>query len=157
MSTNTRLCRFLFSAFFILIGNATTSTHAIDIAALVEQWSGSVMLVKNSATNGEKRLGTAFVVQADGLLVTNFHVIENAEDITIKSAKGGEYRNAKVVAIDKIHDLAVLSVEANGLHPVKFGDAAKMKIGSDVIVIGNPAGLEQTVTEGIVSATRKVD
>ncbi|GEM_PF-2299528 len=145
------------AALLAILFNPTSYVYAIDIAALAEQWSGSVMLVTNTTTNSEKHLGTAFVVESSGLLVTNFHVIENAENITIKSANGSEFRDAKVLAIDKIHDLAVLSVEANGLRAVKLAGGDKVKIGSDVVVIGNPRGLEQTVTEGIVSATRKVD
>lgn len=115
------------------------------------------MLVKNTTTSGENHLGTAFVVDPKGLLVTNFHVIENAGDISIKSANGGEFRDAKVLAIDKVHDLAVLSIEARELPAVSRTEDEKVKIGSAVVVIGNPKGLEQTVTEGIVSAARVVD
>ncbi len=139
-----------------MLGNTATWTYAIDIAAIVEEWSDSVMLVENTTTKGEKSLGTAFVVDSSGLLVTNFHVIANNKSITVKTAGGDRYRDAKLVAVDRAHDLAVISVESEGLTAVKLADGSELKIGSDVIVIGNPRGLEQTVTEGIISATRQV-
>lgn len=157
MRTNSLHRRFFRAVLFAAIFHDAACLHATDVAAIAEKWSGSVMLVNNTTTSREQHLGTAFVVESSGLLVTNFHVIQNAESITIKSANGGEFRGAKVLATDKTHDLAVLSIEAKNLPAVRLAGDGSTKIGSDVVVIGNPKGLEQTVTEGIVSATRKVE
>jgi serine protease Do len=100
-------------------------------------------------------LGSGFVIDPDGYIVTNNHVVEDATEITIRFADGRELP-AKVLGRDPKTDLALLKVEATGLAAVPVGDSSALQVGEPVMAIGNPFGLEQTVTTGIVSATGRV-
>ncbi len=97
-------------------------------------------------------LGSGFVISSDGYVVTNNHVIQNAEDIEVVLQSGDKYK-AKIIGKDPKTDLAVLKIEPDKeLHAVRFGDSDKLRIGDWVIAIGNPLGFGYTVTTGIVSA-----
>lgn len=98
-------------------------------------------------------LGSGFVVDAKGYILTNAHVVENADTITVKLYSGEEYE-AKVVGKDTKTDLAVIRVEAEEkLTAARLGDSDGMRQGDWVLAVGSPFGLEQTVTAGIISAT----
>lgn len=101
-------------------------------------------------------LGSGFIISASGIVVTNNHVIDNADEITVTLNDGREY-TAKLRGRDRETDLAVLEMQANGVRfPfVKWGNADKARVGSDVIAIGNPFGLGGSVTKGIVSARNR--
>src|SRR5438105_5058552 len=99
--------------------------------------------------------GSGFVLNANGYIVTNNHVVENATDIQVKLDDGRELP-AKVVGRDSKTDLALLKVDATGLPVIPLGDSTALQVGEPVMAIGNPFGLEQTVTTGIVSATGRV-
>jgi serine protease Do len=99
--------------------------------------------------------GSGFILNANGFIVTNNHVVENATDIQVKLDDGRELP-AKVVGRDAKTDLALLKVEATGLPVIPLGDSTALQVGEPVMAIGNPFGLEQTVTTGIVSATGRV-
>ena len=100
-------------------------------------------------------LGTGFIVSSDGYIVTNNHVIEGADEIMVKTSNGKEFK-AKLVGTDSKLDVALLKIKARGLHAVKLGDSDRLRVGDWVVAIGNPFGLEQTVTAGIVSARGRV-
>ncbi len=104
---------------------------------------------------GKKKLssiGSGFVISADGFVVTNSHVVEDADEITVSLNDGAKFK-AKMIGIDKKTDLALLKIEANReLKFAKFGDSNKARIGDWIIVIGNPYGLGGSVSVGIVSA-----
>jgi serine protease Do len=97
-------------------------------------------------------LGSGFVINAGGYVVTNNHVVDGATEIRVKFADGRELPG-KVIGRDAKTDLALLKVEATGLPVIPLGDSARLEVGEPVMAIGNPFGLEQTVTTGIVSAT----
>jgi serine protease Do len=97
-------------------------------------------------------LGSGFVINADGYVLTNNHVVDGATEIRVKFSDGREVPG-KVVGGDAKTDLALLKVEATGLPVIPMGDSSKLEVGEPVMAIGNPFGLEQTVTTGIVSAT----
>jgi serine protease Do len=100
-------------------------------------------------------LGSGFIINEKGLVVTNNHVIQDAEDIIIRVSGDKEYK-AKVVGADPLSDIAVLKLETKDKFiPVKFGDSDKARIGDWVIAIGNPFGLGGTVTSGIISARNR--
>ncbi len=100
-------------------------------------------------------LGSGFIIRADGYIVTNNHLVEEATDIKIKLPDGRELR-AKVVGRDEKTDLALLKIDAQGLPVLTFGDSEKLEVGQSVMAIGNSFGLEGTVTTGIVSAKGRV-
>jgi serine protease Do len=95
--------------------------------------------------------GTGFFLSEDGFLLTNYHIVENAVDVVVTVLNGEEYK-AKVVGTDPRTDLALLKVEAKNLPFAILGDSAQLKVGEWVLAIGNPYGLEHSVTSGIVSA-----
>ena len=94
--------------------------------------------------------GSGFIVSSDGLILTNAHVVDGADEIRVKLVDRREF-DAKLVGIDKQTDVAVLRIKATGLQPVKIGDAKDLKVGEWVVAIGSPFGFENTVTSGIVS------
>jgi serine protease Do len=112
---------------------------------------------KNQADDFKQQsLGSGFIMSPDGYIVTNNHVIENADEIKVKLADGKEF-DARLVGRDPKTDLALIKIKASSdLVPLKMGDSDKLEIGSWVVAIGSPFGLEQTVTAGIVSAKGRV-
>lgn len=96
-------------------------------------------------------LGSGFIISADGYILTNAHVIDGANVVTVKLTDKREYK-AKVVGADKQSDVAVLKIDASGLPIVKIGDPAQSKVGQWVVAIGSPYGFDNTVTSGIISA-----
>ena len=100
-------------------------------------------------------LGSGFIIDEDGIVITNNHVISDAKDIIVRVNGDKEYE-AKVVGADPLSDIAVLQLETKEkFKPVKFGDSDKARIGDWVIAIGNPFGLGGTVTSGIISARNR--
>lgn len=96
-------------------------------------------------------VGSGFVLAADGVVLTNAHVVDGADEVTVTLTDKREFK-AKVLGADRRSDVAVLKIEASGLPTVKLGDSARLKVGEWVVAIGSPFGLENTVTAGIVSA-----
>jgi serine protease Do len=104
------------------------------------------------APRAESRsLGSGFVISQDGYVLTNAHVVEGADEITVKFTDKREFK-AKVIGADKRTDIALIKIDATGLPAVRFGDPTKLKVGEWVVAIGSPFGFENTVTAGIVSA-----
>ncbi|MBI3456541.1 MAG: DegQ family serine endoprotease [Candidatus Rokubacteria bacterium] len=102
-----------------------------------------------------RSLGSGFIISPDGHIVTNNHVVDEATEIMVKLGDGREFP-AKVVGRDPKTDIALLKIDATGLPVIPLGDSAQLQVGEPVMAIGNPFGLEQTVTTGIVSATGRV-
>tara|TARA_B100001996_G_scaffold245073_1_gene189776 strand:+ start:507 stop:1913 length:1407 start_codon:yes stop_codon:yes gene_type:complete len=106
-------------------------------------------------TRKASALGSGFIIDSKGIVVTNNHVIKGAEDILVRVDGGKEYK-AKVLGADPLSDVAVLKIESNEKFiPVKFGNSDQARIGDWVIAIGNPLGLSGTVTSGIISARNR--
>ena len=95
--------------------------------------------------------GTGFFISSDGYILTNNHIVEKAEKVTVYTVQGKEY-TAKVMGTDAMTDIALIKVEAKDTPFAELGDSAQMKVGEWVLAIGNPYGLDHTVTAGIVSA-----
>ncbi|HPC00244.1 MAG TPA: DegQ family serine endoprotease [Syntrophales bacterium] len=104
----------------------------------------------------QQSLGSGFIISPDGYIFTNNHVVEQADKIVVRLSNGREYE-AKVVGRDAKTDIALIKIKASEQLPVaELGDSDKLRVGDWVIAIGNPFGLEQTVTAGIVSAKGRV-
>jgi serine protease Do len=96
-------------------------------------------------------VGSGFIVGADGIVLTNAHVVADADEVTVKLTDGREFK-AKVLGSDKRTDVAVLKIDAKDLPTVAIGDPGRTRVGEWVVAIGAPYGLDNTVTSGIVSA-----
>jgi S1-C subfamily serine protease len=101
--------------------------------------------------------GSGFIYDTEGHIVTNYHVIENAEELSVTLANGKVY-DAKVIGADPTNDLAVISLNAKVdlPQPMVLGDSGKLRVGQFVVAIGNPFGLERTLTTGVISALGRV-
>jgi serine protease Do len=95
--------------------------------------------------------GSGFIVAADGIVLTNAHVVDGAKNVTVKLSDHREFK-AKVLGADSSSDIAVLKIDARDLPTVRLGDSDKLGVGDYVLAIGEPFGLEETATAGIVSA-----
>ncbi len=106
---------------------------------------------------GGTATGSGFVIDTEGHMLTNNHVVEGADRIQVKLGDSETSYEAKVVGADPAMDLALLDVEApeDALHPLALGRSAEMEVGDPVVAIGNPFGLDRTVTSGIVSALQR--
>ena len=100
----------------------------------------------------QRGLGSGFVVSSDGLIVTNAHVVEGSDKVTV-TLKDGQTYEGEVMGTDSLTDVAVIKIEADDLPAVTFADSDNLQPGEWAIAIGNPLGLDNTVTTGIVSAT----
>jgi serine protease Do len=134
-----------------------TTKQKVQVGTAFDPDTGGREAVMRAQQGG----GSGFIISADGLIVTNNHVITGGEDgskvvdtVTVKLTNNKEY-TARVVSRDVASDLALLKIEASGLPFVEFGDSSKTRVGDWVIAIGNPFGLGSTVTAGIVSALQR--
>ena len=126
----------------------------LDTEELVRRTFRATVLVRTN-----KGLGSGFIIDPDGYVVTNHHVIRGAlwRTVKIRFKSGARTFLAKVVQEDTVRDLAVLKIDVKRKLPIlPMGDSSKINVGERVIAIGNPVGLETTVTEGIVSAVRNI-
>jgi len=99
-------------------------------------------------------VGSGFIFSQDGLIMTNAHVVDGADEVFVTLTDKREFK-AKIIGADKRSDVALLKIEATGLTPVKSGDVGRLKVGEWVMAIGSPFGFENTVTAGIVSAKQR--
>jgi serine protease Do len=99
-------------------------------------------------------VGSGFILTSDGMIMTNAHVVEGADEVVVTLPDKREFK-AKIIGADQRSDVAVVKIEASGLPAVKVGDVSRLKVGEWVMAIGSPFGLENTVTAGIVSAKQR--
>src|SRR5271154_4363700 len=141
----------------------TLASPARDVSSLVKQIGEAVVQVRTP-----EGLGSGFFINADGYLITNFHVIEGETEISVEvyPLKDGQlepetYKQVKIIAINKFHDLALLHIEDKDAPKFKFitlGSSDNLSVGDAVFAIGSPLGLERTVTSGILSTkTRELE
>jgi S1-C subfamily serine protease len=106
---------------------------------------------------GGTATGSGFLIDTEGHVVTNSHVVEEADKVEVKLGASEVTYDAEVVGTDPATDVALLKIDASpdGLHPLALGDSSKVEVGEPVVAIGNPFGLDRTVTSGIVSAIQR--
>ena len=128
---------------------------ALSLQEIYKKCIGSVVSITASSQSG-KSSGTGIVLSADGYLITNHHVIENAQVIAVQTSDDRQFQ-ASIIGSDEASDLAVLKVDATDLQPAEFGDSGKLAVGDRVVAIGDPLGaqLRGTMTSGIVSAINR--
>lgn len=103
----------------------------------------------------ERSLGSGVIISSDGYIVTNNHVIEDATKVLVSLSDSSKEYTAKVIGADSRSDLAVIKIEAQNLVPISFADSNNVRIGDVVFAIGNPFGVGESITQGIVSALNK--
>lgn len=141
----------------------TTAAPAHNVQDLVKQLGQAVVQVRTP-----EGLGSGFFVNPDGYLITNFHVIEGETEISVEvySQENGQldretYKQVRIIAINKFHDLALLHIEDKNAPKFKYvtlGSSDALNVGDSVFAIGSPLGLERTMTEGILSTkTREME
>ena len=133
-----------------------------DLKTAIKKAYGTVVMIEATVTTNNifyqettgLALGSGVIVSSDGYIITNYHVIKNAESINVTTNDGTEYP-AEVIGSDVKTDLAVIKVDANGLDYAKLADSDAVEIGDDAIAIGNPLGEGISVSNGIISAKEK--
>ncbi len=140
--------------------NVTVTTGPMDslLIELYNRTRDSVVLIRSTGQDGVGQ-GSGFIFDVSGHIVTNFHVVEDALSITVTFIDGTIF-DAEIIGTDPYSDVAVIRIDAitSMLKPLPLGDSSKLKVGEGVIAIGNPYGLANTLTSGIISATgRQMD
>ena len=138
--------------------NLVSSTSTIErspdsVAGLAARVLPSVVSIETTSADGGAT-GSGFVIDANGYLLTNNHVVAGSLTIKVLLNDGREFA-ARILGRDESYDLAVLKIEASGLKALQFGDSEKVQVGDSVIAIGSPLGLSGTVTQGIISAKNR--
>jgi S1-C subfamily serine protease len=139
---------------------AALSSEGLSAADIYQNVSPSVVEITSTLQSGgpfgqqAQGTGTGVVLDSDGRILTNNHVIDGAQNIQVRFSDGST-SSAKVLGTDPANDLAVIQVTDSGLqlHPAQLGDSDALRVGDPVLAIGNPFNLESTLTQGIVSAT----
>ena len=129
---------------------------ARSVSEIVRRESPAVVLIEAGGANGQGGLGSGFLIDRDGHVLTNAHVVEDSKTTTVTFSDGTE-RTARILGVDTSTDLAVLKIPQvpEGIQPVRLGSSGTLVVGQDVVAIGNPYGLERTATTGIVSALER--
>ncbi|MBK1786036.1 S1C family serine protease [Prauserella cavernicola] len=130
----------------------TVSNESSDVSTVAEKVLPSVVQIEATTAEGNA-IGSGVILSEDGKILTNAHVVNAANgDVTVTLSDGTKYQ-ASVLGADEKADIAVLQTHgASGLTPATLGDSGSVKVGEEVVAIGSPAGLQNTVTSGIVSA-----
>jgi S1-C subfamily serine protease len=124
------------------------------LEALAETATRAVVLIDVQTASGSRQ-GSGFLVDVSGLILTNFHVMRDARSARVKLASGDVYDRVSILASDERRDIAVLQVAGFALPTLALGNSDSVRIGSSVVLIGSPLGLENTVSTGIVSGRRQ--
>jgi S1-C subfamily serine protease len=135
---------------------APSSGAALDVADLYTRVQAGVVFVQAGASLGQGATGSGFVIDDEGHIITNDHVVEGSNQFRVRFGENGEPIEAELLGADPSADLALLKVDpgdvGDGLHPLELGASEDLRPGDPAIAIGSPFGLEGTVTSGIVSA-----
>ena len=131
------------------------NSSALSVSALYDRVHQGVVTIKVTTSQGQA-LGSGFVIDGEGHIVTNDHVVEGASAISVEFADGSTY-DAQLVGTDASTDIGVIKVNApsSELTPLELGDSSAVQVGDEVVAIGSPLGLNETVTSGIVSALHR--
>ncbi len=134
------------------------SEAPLTVEQLAKIANKSVVEITVTGRQGDRiALGSGFIIQSDGLIATNLHVIAEARPITVKTSSGDKYPVQAVHASDAKLDLALLKIDAQELPALPLGDSDAVENGQSVIALGNPFGLNNSVVSGVISGTREID
>ena len=137
---------------------ALAKREAQDFEKLAALVKPSVVVVESVDRVGrEGGRGTGFVVSSDGVIATNFHVIGEHRDFSIRFSNGKSFRPVSILAIDRDRDLALIKIDAENLPTLKLGDSDNLQPGEAVLSLGNPLGYSHSVSRGVVAALRELE
>jgi putative serine protease PepD len=141
------------------VGSPTTATARpisanLDARQIYDASKNAVTYIVADTPEGQAT-GSGFVVSKDGLIVTNDHVVDGASQVQVKIGTSDKAQDATVVGADPSRDLALLKVDAGNLPTLSLGDSSSVGVGDPTYAIGNPFGLDHTLTTGIVSALQR--
>ncbi len=134
--------------------SAQSASPRKDIPAIAKAANGAIVTIVMAANDKPIAQGTGFVVASDGLLVTNYHVIETGDVAVVKFPDGTVLSADGVLASDKVRDLAIIKVHGKIFQTLTLGNSDQVQVGEEVVAIGNPLSLESTVSNGIISGVR---
>jgi S1-C subfamily serine protease len=130
-------------------GQSTAENKPTNWAELAAHVQPAVVVIET-----DEGLGSGFIVRPDGVIVTNHHVVANAKEMAVKLPSGEVYKNVYLLSSDPTNDLAFLKIEAVDLPTIALGNSNNVRVGDEVLLIGTPKGLEQTVSNGLISGIR---
>ena len=135
-------------------GQTVSNSTSGDVSGVAAKVTPSVVQINVTTDQGEA-IGSGVILTADGRILTNAHVVDGAQNVVITTSDGKKYQ-ASVVGADTKADIAVVQAkDASGLTAATLGDSSKLAVGQEVVAIGSPGGLQNTVTTGIVSALNR--
>lgn len=138
-------------------GAAATSLRAAPgdtLERLANRATQAVVLIETDTSSGSTQ-GSGFVVDSSGRILTNHHVVRDARRVQVKTAAGDVYEHVSILAVDERRDIAILEIPGFDLPTLPLGNSDSVQVGSEVLAIGSPLGLENTVSTGIVSGRRQ--
>src|SRR5208283_657796 len=125
-----------------------------DIPTIAKSAKGAIVTIVTANNDEPIALGSGFLVSSDGAIATNYHVIASGNVAVVKFADGTVLPVDGVLATDKVRDVAIIKVHGKTFQTLALGNSDQMQVGEEVVAIGNPLGLELTVSNGILSGIR---
>lgn len=138
-------------------GGAESLSAQASAREVAARTAPAVVAIRALVDGEEVSTGSGFVIRSDGVVVTNFHVIEPARSLEVELATGEVFGDVYVLGTDERRDLAILKLPTTRLPALEPGDANALAVGDPVYVMGNPLGLDRTFSDGLVSARRVID
>ncbi|MFT5121494.1 MAG: serine protease Do [Kiritimatiellia bacterium] len=150
---------FVLLSFLATLAAAESSTNKTStVEVLAAEKRNSIVLIKGADRWGESSgLGTGFVVGTNGVIASNWHVIGQNRAFTVQFPDGQTYKPTHVLGVDRNRDLALIKIDAKDLIPIVLGDSDAVTVGQSIMAIGNPLGLEFSVSRGVIAAERDLD
>ena len=139
---------------FPLIAAPQSSSPKKDIPTIAKSAKEAIVTIVTANNDEPIALGSGFLVSSDGAIATNYHVIASGNVAVVKFADGTVLPVDGILAIDKVHDLAIVKIHGKTFQTLTLGNSDQIQVGEEVVAIGNPLGLELTVSNGILSGVR---
>jgi len=146
--------KLIISLLILALLPAYAFSEELNPAQIMEKYGNAVVLIATITNNEEIGQGSGFVVTGEGVIITNYHVIENSFPVLIKFRNGDVYEDVSVIDYNKRKDIAIIKIKGFDLPSVILGNSNNAKVGEKIVVIGNPKGLENTISDGLLSQVR---
>lgn len=144
--------------FFYCVLFCSSFQEKLETYQIVNNYAKAVVLVlSTNQDKGDVWLGSGFIVDPKGIVITNYHVIKAASNTIIRLFDGNVFNEISIIEADAMRDIAVIKINGHNLPVIKLGNSDVANIGEPIVVIGNPMGLENTVSDGLISGIRKID